>query len=40
MIENGSIVFFNYFNENIEEFNDIHLKDLKILCRITPVKQF
>ncbi|GHT22916.1 hypothetical protein FACS189430_05400 [Bacteroidia bacterium] len=39
-IGNGSLVFFNCFNENIQQFFNINLTDIKILCCITPVKQF
>jgi hypothetical protein len=39
-IGNGTLVFFNYFSENIQQFNTIKLCYDNILCYITPVKIF
>ncbi|MDR1284601.1 MAG: hypothetical protein LBJ88_00170 [Campylobacteraceae bacterium] len=39
-IGHGTLVFFNYFSENIKQFNTIELCHHNILCYITPVKIF
>ena len=35
-----TLIFFNCFNEDLQQFNDVDLNKVNILCCITPVKQF
>jgi hypothetical protein len=37
---NNTLVFFNYFSEDLQRFNDVDLKNVNLLCCITPVRQF